>query len=373
MKTVIHLIDSEEMGGTERVALDLLTSLDRGRWRPVLFHHGSPGHAPFLAELNRARIETRIVPRIDTARQLSRLPAFVRAIRAERPALLHAHLTWPLSCKYGLLAATVARVPAVVATAHTHLLPEMVSKRSVTVQPRFIAAMVDRYLAVSDSVAGQLHRDLHIPLAKIQVVRNGIDLTRWQRARNEALRARLTCGRSLPIVVSVARLDPNKGLHHLVDAAVGVPDAVFIVAGDGPERATLESRALARGVGDRVRFVGHHHDVAELLACADVFVLPSLSEGLPLSVMEAMAAGVPVIGTSIAGVAELVTPGETGLLVPPADAVALTTALRTLLSDPARARALARAAHARALREFGSDRVTHCVSAVYRELLAHTA
>lgn len=371
MRTVVHFVDGGTVGGTERVALQLLTTLDRQRWRPVLFHHGDTGLAPMLEEADAAGIETRVVPRVLTARQWGRVPAFVRAIREERPSVMHAHLSWPLSCKYGLVAAMLAGVPAVVATAQLYF--DVSTTPVVAMQPRFIAKMIGRYLAVSTQVARQLLDEFHIPTHKVEIVRNGIDVPLYAQPPNERLRADLTGGVNRPMVLTVARLDRQKGLPYLLDAIPHVPHAIFVIAGDGPDRGGLEAQSRANGVLDRVRFIGRRDDVPALLASADLFVLPSLYEGLPLSIMEAMAAGTPVVATDIGGNNELVMSGKTGLLVPAANPVALAEAVRALLAEPARARSFAAAAREQAQRDFDFNHAVRRVSSVYDELLAGRA
>jgi glycosyltransferase involved in cell wall biosynthesis len=148
-----------------------------------------------------------------------------------------------------------------------------------------------------------------------------------------------------------------------------MPPAVFLFAGDGPERPRLEATARALGIADRVRFLGHRTDVPELLALCDLFVLPSLYEGLPLSVLEAMAAARPVVASAVGGTDEAVVHGETGLLVTPASAASLCEAISSLLADRERAVRMGRAGQARATREFSVDRMVSGVVAVYEELL----
>jgi glycosyltransferase involved in cell wall biosynthesis len=172
------------------------------------------------------------------------------------------------------------------------------------------------------------------------------------------------------VVLTVARLDEQKGHCYLLEAAAQVPEAQFVLAGDGPLRASLEAQARSLGVEDRVKFLGYRSDIADLLADCDVFVLPSLYEGLPLSILEAMSAGKPVIATHIGGTDEAVIAGETGLLVPPADSAALAAAIRSLLTDRPLAQRLATAGRARVAQEFSAAKMVQQVIAVYDELLA---
>jgi glycosyltransferase involved in cell wall biosynthesis len=367
VRTVIHFTDSDAFGGVEQVLLNTLTGLDRQRWRPVLFHHPEPGLRPLLAKAQSLNVQLRTVPRMQTMRDISRLPQFIRALWAERPAIFHAHLTWPLSCKYGLAAAVLARVPVVVATAHLYV--DLSEKPLLYAQPRLVAAGVDRYLAVSHEVARQLRNSLHIPARKVQIVHNGIPLAPFNRPANTMLRATLTQATERPIVLMTARLHEQKGHRYLIEAAAQVPEAIFVLAGEGSERVSLEAQAKELGIDDRIIFLGFREDIPDLLANCDLFVLPSLYEGLPLSILEAMVASRPVIATAIGGTDEVVVHGETGLLVPPADPTALARAIRAVLADPALAQRLATAGNGRVHQEFSAEIMVQRVMQIYDELM----
>jgi glycosyltransferase involved in cell wall biosynthesis len=303
---------------------------------------------------------------------IAQVPGFARELRRRRPAVFHAHLVWPLACKFGLMAAIAARVPVIVAT--EHLFVEFRLDRRIYLQQRLVAAGVGRYLPVSRDLALRLRERLHIPARKLQVVHNGIPLAAFNGPGvNPVLRASLSSDSGRPIVLTVARLDAQKGLGYLLEAAVLAPDAQFVLAGEGPERAALEAQAAALGIAERVSFLGYRTDIADLIAACDLFVLPSLFEGLPLSVLEAMAAVRPVIATAIGGTDEAITPGETGLLVPPADPAALAGAIRALLGDRPLAERLARAGRARVEAEFSAAHMVREVTQVYRELLGPRA
>jgi glycosyltransferase involved in cell wall biosynthesis len=166
-------------------------------------------------------------------------------------------------------------------------------------------------------------------------------------------------------VLTPARLHQQKGHAYLLTAAALVPDATFVLAGDGPLRAELEQRARELGVAGRCLFLGERADVPDLLAAADLFLLPSLWEGLPLSVLEAMAAGRPVVATAIGGTDEAVTDGVTGLLVPPRDPAAIAAAIARLRDDPGLAERLAAAGRARVEREFSSRATAERVMRIY--------
>jgi glycosyltransferase involved in cell wall biosynthesis len=366
--TVVHFSDSNGFGGAEQVMLQLLGGLDRARWRPVLLHHAEPGLARLVAAARALGVECRVVPRLSRRQHLGRgLREFVRILRSERPAVFHAHLPAPLTGKYGLLGAAISRVPAVVATAH--LLDDGPADWRERVNQRMLTACVDRYLAVSDGVARRMRARSGVPERKLRVIRNGVAVDHFRRPPDPRLRVALTGDRDRRIVLTIARLDAQKGHVHLLAAAAELPDVLFLLAGDGAERPRLEAEARALGVADRVRFLGHREDVPELLALCDLFVLPSLYEGLPLSVLEAMAAGRPVVATAVGGTDEAVLHGETGLLVPAGAASALGDAIRALLADPERAARMGEAGGSRACREFSVTRMIAQVTGVYEELL----
>ena len=368
-RTVVHFLDSAEFGGTEQAMLHIFAGLDQRYWRPVLFHHPEPGITPLLKGAEALNVQLRQVPRVQGKRSfVIRLLQFVRALRAEQPAVFHAHLNGPMACKDGLIAAALARIPAVVATAQ--LFVNLPLYRFTHAQHRFVSIIVDRYIAVSHEVAARLGQTFRIPARKINVVHNGVPVSSFNRPANAALRAALTRSTGRPIVLTTARLAEQKGHCYLLKAAALVPEAIFAIAGDGPERASLERQAREMGLNKRVLFLGYRQDVPDLLACCDVFVLPSLFEGLPLSILEAMAANKPVVASAIGGNDEVIVHGETGLLVPPADPTALAAAIQTVLSNSNLAQRMAAAGKARVHEQFSAEAMIRRVTDIYEEILS---
>ncbi|RIK39976.1 MAG: glycosyltransferase family 1 protein, partial [Chloroflexi bacterium] len=165
---------------------------------------------------------------------------------------------------------------------------------------------VGRYLAVSQAVAQRLQESFWIPERRIQVIPNAIPVETFGCSVDSAPPAVRPGAKPQPVILTVARLDQQKGHPYLLEAATQVPEASFVLAGDGPARAQLEEQSRALGLEHRVRFLGYRQDIPALLAGCDLFVLPSLYEGLPLAVLEAMAAGKPVIASAIPGTCEAV-------------------------------------------------------------------
>lgn len=344
--------------------LTLIDGLDRTRWDPLLLHHEGPGVDRLAQRARSLGIRSRVVPR--PARRRERA-ALARLLREERGDVFHAHLAWPLRCTDGILAAARARVPAVVATQH---LFSPISSRRRILRQRVVAGRVDRYVAVSDEVARGLRATPLFPRKKIEVIRNGIRFDAAAADERGAARARLTGDSRRRVVLTLARLDPQKGLSDLVRAAEFLPEAVFAVAGEGPERERLEAEARAAGVAGRFLLLGHREDTASLLAACDVFVLPSLYEGLPLAVLEAMAARRPVVATRVGGTDEAVRDEETGLLVPPQRPELLARAIGRLLDDADLASRLAASGADLVAREFSAARMVRETADLYERLLA---
>jgi len=236
---------------------------------------------------------------------------------------------------------------------------------------RAAAALV----AVSDDVARAIDDDLGPAPGRLVTIPNGVEMDRYGAGPDRSLRREMGVPEAAPMVICVAKMLEQKGHRHLVDAlaassrAEGEPIHVALL-GDGPLRQAIVSQAREAGVADRIHLLGTRPDVPRLLAAADVFVLPSLWEGLPMALLEAMAAGLPVIATSVSGTRQVVEDGRTGLLVAPGDSTELASAMQRLVADrPLRARlGAAGRNHVRA--EFSVDRQAQRHLALYQSCRA---
>jgi glycosyltransferase involved in cell wall biosynthesis len=372
IRTVVYFIESTPdtgVGGAEQVMLYIWKGLDRSRWRPVLFHNAEPDLATFLEAAKSLDVGLREVPRIRVLRSMfTGLPRLINELQAQPNAIFHAHLNFPSSCQGGLTAAALARVSAIVAT--VHLFPEVLFTRPTYAMQRVLVRAVDCYIGVSRDVVGRLGHTFGVPARKLRMVHNGVSMQRFDVPIKTALRASLVSKVDQPIVLTIGRLVQQKGHRFLLQAATRVPNAVFVLVGDGPERRTLEAQAEALGVRNRVVFLGYRQDIPDLLACADLLVLPSLFEGLPLSVLEAMAAGKPVIASDVGGTNEAVVPEQTGLLVPPANPWALAGAIRRMLFDRQLAQRLAVNGKERVRQEFSATTMVQSVMRIYDDVLS---
>jgi glycosyltransferase involved in cell wall biosynthesis len=309
-------------------------------------------------------------------RDVAAIATLVRIIRRERPAILHTH-----TAKAG----TVGRVAAVLAirrrprivvhTFHGHVLSGYFSPaatRLFTTIERVLARTTTCLIAVSEEVRDDLVRLGVAPRDRIAVVPLGFDLAPFVTAgeRRVASRAALGLDPDAPVVLLVARLVPIKRVDRFlrIAARVTTPRTTFLIAGDGELRETLRGGDDARRLGTQVRWLGMRPDVADLLAASDVVVLCSDNEGTPVSLIEAEAAGLPVVSTAVGGVPAVVLDGETGLLVDREDEAGFAQAIDDLLGDPVRRRAMGEAGRRHALAGFGIERLVGDVDRLYRSL-----
>jgi glycosyltransferase involved in cell wall biosynthesis len=212
-----------------------------------------------------------------------------------------------------------------------------------------------------------------MPPDRLVAVPNAVELQRFATPAElgrSAVRGQWGIPADAPVLGVLARLAPQKGLTYLVSALPAIlaqhPDTYALVVGEGYLRPDLEAQARSLGVESRLLLVGYHANVVDYLRASDIFVLPSLFEGMPLSILEAMGAGLPVIATAVDGTPEVVIEGETGLLVPPADPPALAQAVNRLLDDRQLAARLGRAGRARA-DAFSEAALLDRVGEVYRQ------
>jgi glycosyltransferase involved in cell wall biosynthesis len=371
-QSIFFYTDSRVLGGAENAMLMLLDSLDRTAWQPTLLIEDAVGTEPLAERAAALGVPVRRVPPLPLGLTgARRVPALARLLRRLRPDVFHAHMTSPVACKWGLAAALLARVPAVLGTVQVGAYEP--PNRSAYWQLRALSRGVDRYLAVSREIAGELVERLDWPAEKVEVVYNAVDVEQVEAAAPPGLREQLGGSETRPLVLTPARLDAQKGHGTLLEAIVEVPEATFVLAGEGPEQPALEARVAELGIGERVSFLGRREDVPQLLAACDVFALPSLYEGSSLAVLEAMAAGIPVVSSAIGGTEELVEDGRSGLLVAPGDAPALAAALRRLLDDPDLRQELAARARERVDEGLRREQMAARVAGVYDELLGSPA
>jgi glycosyltransferase involved in cell wall biosynthesis len=314
---------------------------------------------------------------ISGPRDAMALVALLRLIRRERPLIVHTHTA--KAGTLGRLAAWLARVPVVVHTYHGHVFRGYFSPartRLFLAVERWLARRTDRLLTVSAQVRREL-LELGIGTPEqLVVVPLGLDLDPFLAvgaAGDGELRRALGIEPAAPVVAVVARLVPIKAHEVFFGAAAIVSarrrDVRFPVVGDGERRAELEALVTRLGLAGSVRFLGWRGDLPAIYREADVVVLTSRNEGSPVSLIEAMAAGRPVVATRVGGVPDLVEDGVNGCLVDPDRPAAVAEAVLALLDDPDRRHALGQAGRKRVHPAFSAERLLRDVDALYAALL----
>jgi glycosyltransferase involved in cell wall biosynthesis len=299
-----------------------------------------------------------VVPPIRHKLDFARMLTFARPLRTARPDIVQINCATPWTCKHETLIATLAPGVRTVLIEHLPVEPDGQWIRFVK---RTLARGVDAHVAVGAAAAREVERQIGLRPRTLRVIESAVPEFSVERSNGH---------RTRPLIGTTARLDRQKGLDVLLSALPAVPDVDVEIVGDGPERGALEALAREVGVADRVHFAGWSDRARDWLGRWDVFVLPSRFEGLPLAILDAMLAELPVVATDVGSTGEAVRDRVTGRLVAPEDSAALAAALRELLADPARGRELGRAGRALALERFTARAQARRYEALYSELLA---
>lgn len=361
---VFVLVTLGEVGGAQGYVASLLPAL-AGEYDVVVGAHGGA----FVREAaERSGIEfvhlEQLRRPISPWRDLRGFAELYRLLRRQRPDVLHAS-----SSKAGVigrLAAVAARVPVRVFTVHGWAFSAHSGAASALYRwaDRIAGRATTATICVSQRERADGLRARTCRADRTVVIPNGVEVDAYPQASLES---------AVPRLIAVGRLAAPKDWSTLLSALTSLDSEAFAelaIVGDGPERERVEDELARRSLEGRVRLLGERDDVPRLLAEADVFLLASRSEGLPLSVIEAMAAGLPIVASDVGGLKELVRDGETGVLVPPGDPVALAEALRPLLANRELRRRLGRAGRARAKALFDLSGFRRAHLELYRRELA---
>jgi glycosyltransferase involved in cell wall biosynthesis len=367
---VAHLTSSGFFGGPERQMLGLARSLPAATHSAFLLFAEGTRHEPFLEQLRGCGLEAVVLER-NTPRLGAMIAEVAGWLRRRRAAALCCH-----GYKAGLVGLAAARLSGAAAVAVSHGFTAATLKvRAYEALDRACLRRMDRVVCVSAAQAARV-RAAGVAAERVVVIRNAIDPEPF--AHPEAAdRARLAALLARPyrrVVGAAGRLSPEKGFGVLVAAAARVaraePDVAFVLFGDGPLRGALARQIAAAGLEGRFVLAGFHADVVRFMPHWDLAVLPSFTEGLPNVVLEAYAAGTPVVASAVGGVPEIVTDGRDGYLVPPGDPAALARRILAVLQAPPEAgRAMGRRGRARICSQF-----TFAAQArQYQELFAELA
>lgn len=363
---VAELAGSAAYGGGERYLELLFERLDRTRYRSLLI---CPEPGSFIGRMKARGVETHLIHLAPLFNPFA-LWRLSRLLVQERVTILQTH--GARSNFYGRIAGRLAGVPVIISTVHNSLKDYEVSAFTRWVYAaalRLTFSLVQRVICVSDATRRDLIDECSAAEAKVQVVHNGIDPSAFSaQPDRQKVRQELGLGQR-PVLVMIARLTAAKGHRYLLEALPGLlnrwPELCCLFVGEGELQDALQRTARELGVERACLFVGVRTDIADILASADLFVLPSISEGFPFVLLEALAIGCPVVASRVNGIPELIEDGKTGLLVPARDPQALARAIQALLSDPVAASRMGAVGRTVVREQFTANRMVANTTAIF--------
>ncbi|HEU0304874.1 MAG TPA: glycosyltransferase [Gaiellaceae bacterium] len=352
---VVYYTDAQGLGGAELCMGNLLAALSPRIEATVV--GTNEGVVERLAGMRSGTAAIVLSP-IKGVRDVAATLAHARTFRRLRPAIIQLNYNTCGASPWATVAALAIRGVRVIVVEHQ---PHAILTRRRRAIARLTSRFLDAHVAVGERAADEVARFVGIPRSSLRVIRNAVPQGTVVPERQI---------RSGPVVGSIGRLDWQKAYDVLIRALPELPGVTAVIVGEGEERLRLTQLARELGVSDRLELTGWHDDARRLLGSFDVFVLSSRFEGLPLVVLEAMLAGLPVVAADVGSVSEAVVDGSTGLLVPPGDPAALARALAELLADPARRREMGETGRRRALESFRVEDMGARYDALYDEVLS---
>ena len=364
---VVFLITELNIAGAEKVVARTATHLSKDRYRVLVSCLYGPG--PVAGEIRAASI-----PVMDLEAQskwdLRVVYRLFRLLKRENIQILHSHLFH--ANLLGRIAGKMAGVPIVISTRHS----VDIGGRGREWINRWTKRWTDVTIAVSDQACEAERRWSGTKSGEIVTIYDGIKTEAFERAdlqESKELKRKLGIESDAPVIGMIARFHRAKGHSYLMEAMPYIldqfPKAKVLLIGGGELRPTIKEKVQKLGLTDSIIFTGIRQDIPRILSALDLFVLPSLWEGLGIAILEAMAAGLPVVATRVGGIPEVVEDRVTGLLVPPRDPEALAKAIIALLQDRERAKDMGRAGRERVEKHFSVERMVQQTEALYEELI----
>lgn len=330
---VLHIYQNSKIGGVQQQFLSLLKAYDRDVFNPIFCCLGP--EEEISKEIERIDIETVALNRVRYHRFS---PGIVRDLyRLMKQKNIHIVRTHRYRANlYGRLAALLSGVPVKIISLHDNYRKDLRLERRIV--NKILLKVTDKIVAVSESIRKDIIKYDGIDSSKILVIPNGIDTERFKPKGNFAdIRKEFSIKESDIVVGFVGRVVPAKGLEYLIDALPFLKkefkNIKLLITGEGSTMERLKKKAKENNVHDSIIFTGKRRDIPDILSCTDIFVMPSVAEGLPNALLEAMAMGKPIVATEVGGIPEVIKNGHSGLLVPPRNPEALATAIKDLISN----------------------------------------
>jgi glycosyltransferase involved in cell wall biosynthesis len=350
---ILHVISTLHVGGVENQLATIVGKYDRKKLSPLVCSLSDKGEIG--GEIEESGIEVISLNKLGhrfnwtTVRDIYNLIK-ARDVKIVRTHQYHANL-------YGRLAAWLAKVPCVVASVHNVYTRDRKLHRRII--NKFLSGFTDRVVAVSEAVKRDILKYDHLMDDKVTVIYNGIDTQRFSDTNRNSMRAALGISPEAQVIGTVGRLTIQKGQKYLLDAVAMLrkkfPQIALLIVGDGPMRDELSNHIKALGIDKNAILVGTRRDIPRLLSAMDIFVLPSLWEGSPNALIEAMAAGKPVIATDIPPIREIINLDKVGILVPVEDSKAIASSIELLFNSKTLAETFGKSAKERVFSDFAMN------------------
>lgn len=364
-KTILHLIETSGPGGAEKMLISLVENLDKSRYQSLI---GLLRDGWLNTQFRLRGFETVIIPQ-RRGLDAGWVYKCIKLIRQKHVDLLHAH-EFTMNV-YGSIAAWNTGVPVITTVHGKGYYGDNWWRRLAY---RFVARQVFQMVAVSVDIRRLLIERIGVRSHNLVTIYNGIDSKAYCPSEGrEQMRKELGIAETAPVIGTIGNLYPVKGHTYLLKAAGRVvrmfPESLFLIVGRGGLLQNLQEEARQFGIERNVRFLGFREDIPNLLQAMDLFVLPSLSEGLALSLLEAMSAALPVIATDVGGNPEVVLDGETGFLVPPKDPESLALKIMFLFRNRSLAQKLGVNGQQRVEEKFNLERMVSAYQQFYEDAL----
>lgn len=368
---VLHLISSRGFYGAERVIVNLTSAIDR---------YGFTSHIALLCVgkyPNREFIDTSIGKQIDVHViqckkwiDIGALFQIINLINKERFDIVHCHEM--KGRLYGLI--STIRTKAKLITTNHNWIRSSFLVTFFEILDAFYIRFFPIIIAVSPEVRELMRRYL-VPDSRIRVIVNGVDMNEFKRnhAARDRIRKKLGITQDVKLIGTVGRLSPEKGQKYFIDAAVSVlkvfPETMFILVGDGTQRKELEDHVNHLGLSGKIIFFGFQKNIFDFYSSFDMFILPSLSEGTPMALLEAMSAELPVIATNVGNVSRIVENEKTGVLIPPANSKDMTLAIIKLLNNASEAERMSKKSLDVISKEYSLENMVCEYMQLYKEII----
>ncbi len=363
---ILHVMTRIPVGGVENQLLQVLRNYDRTKLNPLVVSLADKGEIG--REIEAEGTDVICLNKLGHQLKWSIVTDLINIMQGNRIQIVRTHQYH--ANFYGRLAAPRAGVPCLVSSVHNLYTQDRKFHRRLF--NRLLAKYTDRIIAVSDPVRNDILKYDRVPEDKVTVITNGVDVERFDGATGGGVRNGLGIPTDAPVIGTVGRLAEAKDQRTLIEAVSGIKDGMLpwlVIVGDGPLMRELKAQAKELGIAERTVFTGTRRDIPELLAAMDVFVLPSLREGMPNALIEALAAGRPVVATSIPPFSAIIDNPTLGTLVPVSNAEMMAKAIERLLTDHDRRRAMCVAARERAINRHSIQATVDKYMDIFKEIL----